>query len=562
MTRCFIYTRQSSGAAEIDESLSITTQLEECRKFALAKGFEIVGEFADPNSSGRLYPEGFEAIANADLTYQQFVSETGKKNFRKGLGQLLMRLDEVDCIIAYDTTRIHRSLNGSFLSNAITQTLVAHHTVIWTIKEGEVNLANFSNFLVQNITAQVNSEQLMIQRAKSRTAMKKLKESGDWNTQCFKSFGYCSTGRKREVGIVPHRAEAVKLIFKMFLEGKKYFTIARAIAPLLKDDEKAKQLYKTQMMRILKNPIYCGYYPKDDGTLVKASVMKDKELISFADWKKVQEMLKGRKTVTTGARKNFLPLSGKFECGYCGSKINAITTNKTNIHMRCMAYSFQDRPSCKNGVTWKTIEAGGVGLLDALYPLAMVYLLKRISTNDAATEVGFENIQTQIDNVDRKISQLQSMWLEDSIASDAFKSSMKTLNDKRKDLAKQLEQLRQTAQLESSAVGELQVMLQKCFSHKMSEGECELALRSTIEKVVIFRDKVDIILTTGDKFALPVERIDKSKELPMPWIDIKEKGGKPHYTICYSYKRMSPTLKKQMKMICSLQDIRLDICLG
>lgn len=559
---CICYLRQSSGENDPNDSLSIQVQEEECQKFAISKGYEIIKTIAEPNCSGRLYPTGYEALAAIDTVYQKFVNETGKKNFRKGLGEILKRLDEIDCIVVIDITRLFRPLTGSFLENLVLQKLVEHNVKVLSVKEGLLDFSSFQTQLVNSLTSSINSSQLTLQREKSKAGLRKLKESGEWNSQCSSSFGYKGTGRKREVEIVPNRAEAVKLIFKLFLEGKRYFTIARTVAPLLENDPKSKVLYKPHFLRILRNPIYCGYYALNDGSLIKSKTMEGKELISYADWQKVQEMLDSHKTMATGARKNFLPLSGKFECGYCGSKINAITTNKTNVHMRCAAHWFKNKPSCKCGVTWKTLEAGGVGLLDALYPLSIVWLLGRIQTNDEASAEAAEKIQTQIYNVDKKISQLQTMWLDDSIAPDTFKSSMKMLNDKKKDLAKQLENLRQNAELENSSIGELQTMLQKCFAHTMSEGECELALRSTIEKVVIFHEKVKVILDEAHSFELPVKRIIKSKELPMPWVDFKEKDGKPYYVICYSYKRMSPELRKRMKKICSFPELRLDICLG
>lgn len=560
--KCICYLRQSSGENDPNDSLSIQVQEEECRKLAISKGYEIIKVIPEPNCSGRLYPSGYESLAAIDTVYQKFVKETGKKNFRKGLGEIMNRLDEIDCIVVIDITRLFRPLTGSFLENLVLQKLVDHNVKVLSVKEGILDFSSFQTQLVNSLTSSINSSQLTLQREKSKAGLRKLKESGEWNSQCSSSFGYRGTGRKREVEIVPNRAEAVKLIYKLFLEGKRYFTIARAVAPLLEDDPKSQVLYKPHMLRILRNPIYCGYYALDDGSLIKSKTMEGKELISYADWQKVQEMLDSHKTMNTGARKNFLPLSGKFECGYCGSKINAVTTNRTNVHMRCIKHWFRNRESCRCGITWKTIEAGGAGLLDALYPLSMIWLLGRIQTNDEASASAAEKIQTQIYNVDKKISQLQTMWLEDSIAPEAFKSSMKMLNDKRKELSKQLESIRQNAELESSSIGELQTMLKKCFAHTMTEGECELALRSTIEKVIIFRDKVEVMLTTGDKFELPVKKITKSKELPLPWIDVEEKNDKPHYRICYSFKRLSPELKKKMKTICSFPELRLDICLG
>ena len=550
MEKCFLYLRQSSGASEADESLSITVQEEECLKLAKAKGLHVVDTFKEANRSGRLYPSGFEGLAAIDKVYQNFVRGTAKENqTRDALGRLLKRLDEVDYIIVIDITRLFRPLNGSFLENLVIQQLTEHNVRIWSCKENLIDFASFQSKLFTGLTTQLASEQLLIQREKSKKGMAKLKASGEWNFQCFASFGYRATGRKREIEIVEHRAEAVKLIYKLFLEGKKYYVIAKEVAPLLKDDPKCDCLYKTQMMRILKNPIYAGYYPLADGTLTKAKAMEGKTIISFADWQRVQDMFKARGKGKFREIKNFLPLSGKFVCGYCGHSINAITTNKTNVHMRCMSYTKRTTESCQNGVTWYTIEQGGVGLFDALYPLSMVWLVSQLSTSKAMQDEKYEQVKIELSNCEQKLKKLQEMWMKDLLTQEMFEKSATELKAKRDELEAELRKMTSTVEGNAS-VEEARVLLNKAMAKTMDRGECELALRSSIDKVTIWKDKIDIRLSDSNMFTLPIRRIFKSRELPLPWVDIKKmKDGSMTYEIVYSYKRMSPEMKKKAKTV-------------
>ncbi len=93
--KAVIYARQSSGSD--DRSESVEAQVENCQDLAEREKLEVVGIFRDLNTSGETYPTGAENIAVVDSAYVDWLrQQTGKKNFRSGLGDLLKLLPEID----------------------------------------------------------------------------------------------------------------------------------------------------------------------------------------------------------------------------------------------------------------------------------------------------------------------------------------------------------------------------------------------------------------------------------------------------------------------------------
>lgn len=71
-----------------------------------------------------------------ESVFQKYAKETGRSYFRKGLGEIFRRLDDISAICVYDVTRLFRPLNGSFLGNLIIQKLIEHDVKVLSVKEG------------------------------------------------------------------------------------------------------------------------------------------------------------------------------------------------------------------------------------------------------------------------------------------------------------------------------------------------------------------------------------------------------------------------------------------
>lgn len=132
-------------------------------------------------------------------------------------------------------------------------------------------------------------------------------------------------------------AEAVKLIFKMYLEGEGYTSIINELNRRGFKTKKGNSFGKNSLYDILRNERYCGVYvynkcvhPDESEKFNRHATKSDDDIIrieggipqiiSKEDFLKVQQKMNDRKqkTATFKAKQDYL-LSGKVVCGECNS---------------------------------------------------------------------------------------------------------------------------------------------------------------------------------------------------------------------------------------------------
>lgn len=512
--KCFIYCRQSVGADDPDDSMSLETQKAECLRIAKEREIEVLDVFREPDTSGRLYPTGFEKVAEVDIVLQRWCI-TAKKvgRYRPQLGRLLKRLNEVDYIICYDLTRLHRSLQGSFLENLIIQALTSHNVKVITLKEGEIDFTKFADTLVTTLTSQISSEQLKIQKDKSQAVVKRMKDTGEWNFACAKSFGYRSTGRKREVEIDPFKAEMVKTIYEMFLKGRSYYMISKEINPAY-FERCGKTLFKTHMLRILRNPIYCGYSRDSSGALVKAKPMEGKEIISFSTWKKAQEILDEHRAHPKRDYKNWLPISGRVVCRHCGESVFAHTLAGI-CQYRCMSYSkhgYGRDHSCKCGIIWDAaqVKSGGEFLKQALLGMTPIFYMDKLKNAENASNDEMQRLEVDLLNLEKRMSTLTGMFMGGLVNEGDYKSASKVASAKRSELRQSIDEMKHRS---TDDYSKMDLLIDLNELEDKSEEELTEVFKWTFKKVIISRESVEIDTPCGS-LELPLKRVGKSNQLP------------------------------------------------
>ncbi len=169
--------------------------------------------------------------------------------------------------------------------------------------------------------------------------------------------------------INPLEARAVKLIFKMYLDGEGYTTIISELNRRGFKTKRGKEFGKNSLYEILRNEKYSGVYVYNKAVSVDANgkwnrhqVRNEDEIIrieggipqiiSKEDFKKVQEKMAERKhkTASFKARQEYL-LSGKIKCGECGSTYagnSRKATNKNPLYISYNCVRKNGKVSCKN----------------------------------------------------------------------------------------------------------------------------------------------------------------------------------------------------------------------
>ena len=192
----FIYSRKSTGSSE--QSISIDQQVDNCLKLAEKENWTVTEIFREYSCSGRLFPPQLKSLAEMDSVYQEYLKETKKVGQERiQLGLLLDKLKNGDTIIVDDKTRFMRSLNGSYLENALIQILKNKQIKLVSVKEGTIDFNSFTDQFVFNLQSSINSNQLETQRKKSKASLKRLKDAGEYKASLGTAIGYKYSGRKR-----------------------------------------------------------------------------------------------------------------------------------------------------------------------------------------------------------------------------------------------------------------------------------------------------------------------------------------------------------------------------
>ncbi len=210
----------------------------------------------------------------------------------------------------------------------------------------------------------------------AREVMKGLKEnalSAKFNGG-VPPLGYDINKETLKYKINNFEAEAVKLIFKMYLQGDGYTSIINELNRRGFKTKKGNSFGKNSLYDILRNERYTGVYiynkslPLTSNKKFNRHASKNAEdiikveggipqIISTEDFVKVQELMNKRrhKTATYKAKEDYL-LSGKIICGECGSTYagNARRSkNSTYISYTCTKKN--GREKCRNRGTQRDL---------------------------------------------------------------------------------------------------------------------------------------------------------------------------------------------------------------
>ena len=372
--KAVIYARQSSGSD--DRSESVEAQVENCQDLAEREKLEVVGIFRDLNTSGETYPTGAENIAVVDSAYVDWLrQQTGKKNFRSGLGDLLKLLPEIDYIIVNEMTRLYRPANGSFIEVYINNLLRTYKVKVLQVQGGMIDLSKFDQQLMTLIKNQILFDDLMKKKENSKIGRDKRRDSG---LLCGRMgmYGINYLGNDK-LQVDPKKAEVIKYVYDNILLYRPY----RAI---IKDcNEKFGKLgtffYESSLYHMAKQPIYAGYMYDSKGELIKCKQMQGKAIVTLSKWLEVQRIIQyKRKEHHCRGGIHWLPLSSRLICGNCCGKLTCLIDHG-NLFYHCNKPTLDTRMKrCRNSRIAFTHGEEKTSLYYAIYPILLLGLFVRM----------------------------------------------------------------------------------------------------------------------------------------------------------------------------------------
>ncbi|MBO5307347.1 MAG: recombinase family protein [Lentisphaeria bacterium] len=543
---CIIYARQSSGKEEDSESIEM--QLRKCGELAQKMGLEVVGEYFDANSSGRLYPVGAENIARQDIVFKKWIAQqSSEKRFRPGLGKVISSLHKVKYIIVDDLTRIARPLSGSFLNDYIKQNFQNSNVIIVTVKNGPVDYGNYMDCLVSDVQTHVVDNQLRIQTQKTIDALKEIKDNGYYPTRP-QMFGIEYVGGKeREIRVIPECAEVIRFIFDEITNLRPYNAVIQEINGKWRHLFR-KMCYDSSFRHIAEQPFYAGYMYNSKGELIAAKQMQGKEIISYSQWKKVQEILAAKRTLNKREKFRDLPFSGLLRCGCCGAKlVSGFEYGKSFYYCDAGANALRQQ-GCRHArlnVTMVRNAPDYTGLRQAVTPLLLLaqFKMQEEELNLQNKYRTIASLRAELSRSRERLNECCDAFMESGMSRKEFVFQLKRLSkpiDALQAEIRELEILQDDRLGRSSAVSGYRLTAGMVRSGAVSDTLYRKLLWDSISKIDCFYDHV-IIHTVCGTF-----RLDRYMEYHFrnfPKYELKIVSGDPDdplsccYALTYLYSK-------------------------
>jgi site-specific DNA recombinase len=421
MQSALIYARISTqGQAD---GASLESQIERCREYAAAHGFEVIKEISEVYSGSYLFDRPKLNEAREDI--------------RAGI---------YDALIVFDIDRLSR--NVPHLGILLDECTRFNTKLLFVNSDFENSPEGILLFSIKGYVSEVERLKIIERTTRGRRAKAKI------GTLSFKRklYGYYldEQGKRH---IFEEEAKTVRFIFEEFLSGESLRGIASKLnAQGIETPSKKKTWWANSVYVLLKNPAFCGrttvFRQKKesrfkDGKRVISTKQTAGEsqtelpqditpaIISEKDFEAAQKLLVSNRKTKRGVAKTEYLLRGLITCARCGRLMSPqksytfrayVCTSKQNPSLNCGIKMMNANEA--EALVWKEV------LKILKKPERLAKYLKQDSADKSETEI--KNIKTLIAKTDRDLKNLiaraasmdESLW-------DAFKV---TIEDKKREL--------------------------------------------------------------------------------------------------------------------------------
>lgn len=469
-----IYARVST-TNQAEEGYSIDGQIDSLEKYCEAMGWDVYNKYIDAGFSGGSLKRPEMANLINDV--------------KKGL---------FDTVLVYKLDRLSRNVRDTLY--LIKDVFNINKIDFVSIQENiDTSSAMGTLFLtLLSAIAEFEREQIKERMQLGKLGRAKAGKSMMWGRT---SYGYDYQKETGSLIINPAQSLVVKYIFERYLDG-------RSITKLRDDlnERYPKEIsWNYRAVRgILSNPVYCGYN-QYKGQLFPG---EHEPIISEDVYKRTQEELKIRQR-TAAEKTNPRPfqakymLSGLAQCGYCGAPLKLLMGMVRKDGTRFIRYECHQRhPRKTKGVTVYNNNVkcdSGFYEKDALenYVLTEISKLQddtgyldKIFSGDNAETIDRESYKKQIEELSKKLSRLNDLYIDDRITLEELQSKSAEFISMRATLETELEN--DPALRRDKRKADMRELLnaEKVFS--MDYERQKILVRGIINKVQVMADKVVI----------------------------------------------------------------------
>jgi len=338
-------------------------------------------------------------------------------------------------------------------------------------------------------------------------------------------LGYDVDKATKKLIVNENEANTVKLIFSMCLDGCGYTEIIDELRLRGYKTKRGDDFRKNSLFSILKNEKYTGVYVYNlssskniDGKRNSHKYKDESEVIRVEngvppiipkeDFKRVQEKMVTRKrTAPKNVAHEVYLLSGKVECGVCGSTYVGNSRYTAWHHKHYVDYRCNHRGGkvkCKNkGIRRETLEAYVLDQLAAFVfdekqiPEIVANYNDYVMTRDSNIITQREQVKVHLKEIQRDIDSIVDLLVKAS--SDALLKRLEALEAKKKESERQYANLVR----DTEAVRVDSKQIKKAFRQArdlLKRGELATSRRLVeryINKIVIYPDHVYVEFDVG-----------------------------------------------------------------
>lgn len=509
--KAVIYARQSFGHEE--NSASIEQQITNCRNWCDKNGITVVGVFEDKNTSSELYDDSIEghAYAATDAEWLKWDKEQrtkGRKKYKKHLAAAFELLPNVDFFVTNERTRLYRNpsplakLDLYFLSK-----LKENSVALVEVESKKIDfIDNDIDIAMHRFLATYEMKKLTERKEQSINVVRAKKEKG---ITFSNAFGTIWDSKNKLLTFDHKKAEAVKYVFNSVVAGKTYAEILHNLNTKYIHLANGKCFYESSIYNIVKNIAYTGMRKNEVGNVIQCINVSNAP-ISYLQWKKANEIVADKKeksgkqkyNVKGKAKRHFLPLSGYLRCGHCGSKL--VMVNDRGIVYFCKKTILLHDKQCT--ASRIRIEQGDNNLLLTLQALFAIKFIEHEDNKLNYNSPDKENLVTERDNLKNQMNLLFDQLTKFNLNEDIFKSKFAENAERLKVLEEKI--LEAEVAEKNNDYAEKQVLFDKLrkinFTDELlDEDSYSSLLRETVKEIVVFDDRLKIVLMDGVSFELP-----------------------------------------------------------
>lgn len=413
-----IYARCSKEEQAIKD-LSIPSQLEECRKWAKSKGYQIIGEYIDEGLSG--------------------TKSSNRPEFLRMIREVEHRIIKPDAVIVWAFSRFARNRYDSiYFKTKLSKKGVSFISVTEPIPDDSIFAGVYSAFI--EASDELHSLRIGVD---TRRGMRFNAKQGYWNggrpPLGFDKKKIVLEGGKTRTILIRNEIEAkwVALIYDLYLAGRSLAYMERKMHEIGAKTKVGKSFTKTSFYSILTNPLNKGCYVwnryakegskfKDEKEWIYSEAnMEHIRIVSDEKWDKVQEMLAMRRK---SSRRNIVSgfwLSGLLICDTCNSKYYSQKLNNRKIeYYRCW--------KCHRCLRRKDVEKAAEEVIKRRILTKEMYFCIQRELNQLGNEIGkqLKKYESNLLEVERKLLNCMEA-IENGIQSLTLKERIKDLENQK-----------------------------------------------------------------------------------------------------------------------------------